>query len=94
MNKADKPKAPELVLAEEAVAEWRRHPVTQAFLRHLQSQRRSRMEQWAAGGLVDEDLFKSAVKQAAAARECQVLAQLVAFDAQDLVDTEQASEDD
>ena len=78
--------------AMDLVAEWRSHPVTKSFHKFLRLRRESLKETWASGGTLGDTEFKNACLQAAATRECQVLAALLEFDEKDLVDTEQQNE--
>lgn len=68
----------------EAIAEWRSHPVTEAFRRHLLSRRQSLMEDWAAGVFQADTEAATHALSAAAVGEAQALQRLHNFDADDL----------
>ena len=69
---------------EEQLALWLAHPVTQAFAAHINRVREEIKETWARGDFVDDTEFKTAVKEAAAHRHCEVLRTLLDLDAGDL----------
>lgn len=72
-----------MAVSKEQLDEWLAHPVTREFAKRLARERQSLMELWAAGGFTDETEFKTAVKEAAAIRHCQVLQTLLDLQPED-----------
>ena len=66
-----------MAVSQEQLDEWLTHPVTREFAAKLLRERQNMMEIWAAGGFSDDTEFKTAVKEAAAIRHCQVLQTLL-----------------
>jgi hypothetical protein len=66
-----------MTITQEQIDEWLAQPVTRAFAAHLRRSRQTMLEFWAAGGFMDDTEFKTAVKEAAAIRHCQVLETLL-----------------
>lgn len=70
-------------VSQEQLDEWLAHPVTREFGARLRRERQKLMELWANGAFSDETEFKTAVKEAAAIRHCQVLDTLLQLDPED-----------
>lgn len=70
-------------VSQEQLDEWLAHPVTREFAAKLVRERQNLMEMWAVGAFVDETEFKTAVKEAAAIRHCQVLQTLLDLEPKD-----------
>jgi len=70
-------------VSKEQLDEWLAHPVTREFSAHLARKRLELMEMWAAGVFSDDTEFKTAVKEAAAIRHCQVLNTLLDLEPED-----------
>jgi hypothetical protein len=66
-----------VAVSQEQLDEWLAHPVTRELRLKLARDRQNVMEIWAAGGFSDDTEFKTAVKEAAAIRHCQVLQTLL-----------------
>jgi DNA-directed RNA polymerase specialized sigma24 family protein len=72
------------LVSEEDIRAWLMHPVTRAFASRLREQREEIKEMWACGTFVDDTEFKTAVKEAAAHRHCEVLKTLLELEEGDL----------
>ena len=57
----------------EAWADWRQHPVTQAFLEVLDKWREGVKEQWAQGSFSDNSFSGNALQTTSALAEAQIL---------------------
>lgn len=72
-----------MAVSQEQLDEWLAHPVTREFAARLKRERLKIMELWASGAFSDDTEFKTAVKEAAAIRHCQVLDTLLQLDPED-----------
>ena len=72
-----------MAVSKEQLDEWLAHPVTREFAARLARERTNLMEMWASGAFSDDTEFKTAVKEAAAIRHCQVLQSLLNLEPED-----------
>lgn len=80
-----------MAVSKEELVEWLQHPVTKAFKEHLTSIREDLKELWARGSLSEDTEFKTAVKQAWAIGQCDLLERLLDVEAlESAINQEQA----
>lgn len=78
-------KSPEQV----AVEEWRAHPVTQKLFQFLRARKEGLKEQWASGRFTDVQRYGSAILNAKAIGQVELLDRLLELDVSDLYDQEE-----
>lgn len=65
---------------EEEFEAWKVHPTTQVFFKWLNCHVETLRDDWASGAFVDDDVYKSAVRNAGALGECSMAAKILGLD--------------
>lgn len=73
------------MLEEETWKAWLDHPVTQVLREYLRKEKHSLQERWSAGEFTDMSHFGTAILNAKAVGQCEVIENLLDFDYEKLL---------
>jgi hypothetical protein len=67
-------------MTEEEFEAWKVHPTTQVFFKWLNIHTQQLQNDWAAAAFMDDNVYKSAVRNAGALGECSMAAKILGLD--------------